>query len=210
MPAMRSALGMVALLASQAGLVEAQAGAAGGWRVGASAGGYVPRSSVIRTGEGSDTRLTAGPVFGLDLEYRMIRWVSLYAAGSAAFPAIELGSSMRADVLGPSRQVMLLGGTAGALLTIPGPSDQFQPIVRVGGGVKYYSFDLAGAQSHARFTGDFGIGFRGVGGGPLELGAEVRFLPSSFDQSKLPTRGIVPQKQRQSDWVLGLAFGLRL
>jgi hypothetical protein len=53
------------------------------------------------------------------------------------------------------------------------------------------------------------VGFRGVGAGPIEVSAEVRYLPSSFDQSRLPTRGIAPQDQRQNDLLFSIGFGIR-
>jgi len=179
------------------------------WRIGAGTGGYVPRSSVIRTSDGSDTRLAAGPAFSVDLEYLAVQWVSVFASGSAAFPSLRLGSAIRPDVQGPSNQVMLLGATAGVLILIPGVSPHFQPTLRAGGGLKAYSFDLTGAKSQSRLTGDFGVGFRGLGNGPIEVAAEVRYLPSSIDQARLPTRGIVPQKQRQNDWLFGIGIAVR-
>jgi len=60
-----------------------------------------------------------------------------------------------------------------------------------------------------RPTIDVGLGLRGVGTGPIEVTAEVRYMMSSFDQGKLPTRGIAPQNQRQNDLVFGVGFGIR-
>jgi hypothetical protein len=48
-----------------------------------------------------------------------------------------------------------------------------------------------------------------VGSGPIEVTAEVRYLPSSFDQGKLPTQGIAPQNQRQNDLVFVVGIGIR-
>jgi hypothetical protein len=39
--------------------------------------------------------------------------------------------------------------------------------------------------------------------------AEARYLPSTFDQAKLPTRGIAAQNQRQSDFFFSVGFGIR-
>ena len=71
-------------------------------------------------------------------------------------------------------------------------SGHFRPTLRLGGGFKWYMFDLAGAEDQFSPTVDIGLGFRAVGYGPLEVMAEIRYLPSSFDQAKLPTRGITP------------------
>jgi len=37
----------------------------------------------------------------------------------------------------------------------------------------------------------------------------VRYLPSSFDQGKLPIRGITPQAQRQTDLVFSVGVSIR-
>jgi len=182
----------------------------GGWRIGASTGGYVPHSALIRAADSNDTRLGSGPAFSLDLQYLASGLVSVYANGVLGFGTITLGSSIRPTVAGPSNQVMVAAGTAGVLLA---PTDWFgahiQPTLRVGGGFKWYSFDLAETRSQVRPTIDIGLGFRGVGSGPIEVTAEVRYLMSSFDQGKLPTRGIVPQAQRQNDLVFAVGFGIR-
>jgi hypothetical protein len=79
----------------------------------------------------------------------------------------------------------------------------------VGGGIKGYSFDLDAAESQWRPTGDVGVGLRGLGSGPIDVSAEVRYLPSSFDQARLPTRGITPQEQRQTDLLFVLGVSIR-
>jgi len=209
-------LGVAAGLTVVATAALAQGPAAGAqrgtWRLGASTGAYSPRSSVIIGADGSNTRLGAGPSFSLDLQYLGSGYVSVYANGTAAFSTITLGTSIRPSVIGPSNQVTLIGGTAGVLLTVPGhggSGTHLQPTLRLGGGLKGYSFNLTDAQTQWRPTGDIGIGFRGVGSGPIEVTAEVRYLPSSFDQSKLPIRGIVPQKQRQNDLAFGVGIAVR-
>jgi hypothetical protein len=182
----------------------------GGWRIGASTGGYVPHSSLIRAADSNDTRLGSGPAFSLDLQYLASGLVSIYANGVVSVGTITLGSSIRPSVVGPSNQVMVTAGTAGVLVA---PSDwlgaHIQPTLRLGGGFKWYSFDLAETRSQVRPTLDIGLGFRGVGTGPIEVTAEVRYLMSSFDQGKLPTRGIAPQAQRQNDLVFAVGFGIR-
>jgi len=216
MPTVCRALVLVAGATFAATTAGAQAPAAeaqrSSWRLGASTGGYVPRSSVIIGADGSNTRLSAGPSFSLDLQYLVSRWVSVYANGTFAFSTITLGTTIRPTVIGPSNQVLLLGGTGGLLLTLPasgGLGRHLQPTLRLGGGLKGYSFNLTDAHNQWRPTADIGLGFRGVGSGPIEVTAEVRYLPSSFDQSKLPTRGIVPQRQRQNDLLFGIGIGIQ-
>jgi hypothetical protein len=208
----RRVLGLVtgAMMAATVASAQTQQTGPGRWRIGASTGGYVPHSSLIRAADSSDTRLGAGPAFSLDLQYLASRYISVYANGLLTFGTITLGSSIRPSVVGPSNQVMVTAGTAGVLLTADGwLGEHVQPTLRLGGGFKWYSFDLADTQSQVRPTVDIGLGFRGVGSGSIEVTAEVRYLLSSFDQGKLPTRGIAPQAQRQNDLVFAIGIGIR-
>jgi len=178
------------------------------WRITAAAGGYVPRSSLIVGADGRDTRLGAGPSFSLDVQYLISEYAAGYANGTLGFSTITLGSDIRPTTVGPSNQVMLMGGTAGVLLSAPLAS-RFHPTLRLGGGFKGYSFDLTDAENQWRPTADIGVGFRGLGAGPLEMSAEVRYLPSSFDQGKMPIRGITPQAQRQTDLIFSVGISIR-
>jgi hypothetical protein len=101
---------------------------------------------------------------------------------------------------------LLLGGTAGVLFS-PG-SGALRWTLRAGGGFKGYMFDLTGAEDQWRPTVDLGIGFRG-GSGPIGVSAEVRYLGSTFDQAKLPIRGITPQSQQQNDLFLAVGIVIR-
>jgi len=182
----------------------------GGWRIGASTGGYVPHSALIRAADSNDTRLGSAPAFSFDLQYLASGLISVYGNGILSFGTITLGSSIRPTVVGPSNQVMVMAGTAGVLLAPTGWfGSHLQPTFRLGGGFKWYSFDLAETESQVRPTIDIGLGVRGVGSGPIEVTAEVRYMMSSFDQGKLPTRGIAPQNQRQNDLVFAVGFGIR-
>jgi hypothetical protein len=102
---------------------------------------------------------------------------------------------------------MLVGGTAGVVLSAS--KGHFQPTLRLGGGFKWYTFDLTGAEDVFSPTVEIGLGFRAVGYGPLEVTGEIRYLPSSFDQAKLPIRGITPQDQRQNDLMFTIGVGIR-
>jgi len=197
-----------AMMAAAGVHAQAQPPAASRWRLGASTGGYVPLSSLIVATDFRDTQLGSAPLFSLDVQYLASKAVAIYANPMAAFPTITLGSSISPSAVGPSNQVIVAGGTAGVVLSTTWGA-HFQPTLRLGGGFKWYAFDITGAENQMRPTGDFGLGFRGVGSGPIEVMAEVRYLPSSFDQSKLPTRGIAPQDQRQSDLALTIGIGIR-
>lgn len=208
----RRAVGFVAgvlLLTTAAGAQNTQ-DAQGTWRIGLSTGGYVPLSSLIIAADTRDTQLEAGPAFSLDAQYRMSSSIAIYGNGLLAFGAIRLGSAIQPAVAGPSSQVMLTSGTAGLFLTGTDLLGAYlQPTLRVGGGFKSYSFDLTAAESQIRPTADLGIGLRGIGIGRIDVTAEVRYLMSTFDQAKLPIRGITPQDQRQNDVVFSIGFGIR-
>jgi hypothetical protein len=208
----RRALGLAAgaVMAATVASAQTRQTGQGAWRIGASTGGYVPHSSFIIAADSADTRLGAGPAFSLDLQYLASRFVSVYANGLLTFGTLTLGSTIRPSVVGPSNQVMVTAGTAGLQLTGAGwLGERVQPTLRLGGGFKWYSFDLGSTENQVRPTVDIGLGFRGVGSGPIEVTAEVRYLLSSFDQAKLPTRGIAPQDQRQNDLVFAVGFGIR-
>lgn len=215
LPRPRRAFRLAPVLAAAtvlAGAASAQEASPGDWRLGATAGMYAPRSALILSADGDNTRLGAAPAFGLELQYLASRRVAVYGGGQLAFSRITLGSAIVPSVTGPSDQVMLLAATGGVLLTIPAEGwlgEHLQPTVRLGGGVKWYSLDLAGARDQWRATADLGVGFRGVGAGPLEISAEVRYLPSSFSQGRLPIRGIAPQDQRQNDLLLSIGVAVR-
>ena len=212
MAAARRTLGLVTgvvVLATTASAQNAQ-DTQGTWRIGASTGGYVPFSSLIVAADTRDTQLEAGPSFALDTQYLLRPSAAIYASGMLAFGAIRLGSAIQPAVVGPSSQVMLTSGTAGVFLSSADLlGEHLQPTLRLGGGFKYYSFDLTGAESQLRPTADVGVGLRGIGIGRIDVTAEVRYLLSSFDQSKLPTRGITPQDQRQNDLVFSIGIGIR-
>lgn len=210
----RRALGLVAavLISIPAMTVDAQAQEAeqGSFRISAATGGFVPFSSLIRAADLHDTELVAGPAFSLEPQYEVVEGISTYLNGILAFPTIRTGSSIRPDVMGPSHQVMLLAGTAGIILSAPDwLGDHFQPTLRLGGGFKWYSFDLTDAENALRPTADIGLGFRGIGIGAVDVAAELRYLPSSFDQGDLPIRGISPQDQQQHDLYFSIGIGIR-
>jgi len=206
----RRAFGLVACAILCATTLNAQAKpdtVRGNWRFSASAGSYAPRSALIVAADSNNTRLGSAPVFALEGQYQAWSAVAIYADGMVSFPTIFLGSSIRPGVLGPSNQVMLVGGTAGIMVS--SSSGHFRPTLRLGGGLKWYMFDLAGAEDQFSPTLDIGLGFRAVGYGPLEVMGEIRYLPSSFDQAKLPIRGITPQDQRQNDLMFTIGIGIR-
>ena len=218
--AMRRALvrnGAILFVAASAQSLSAQDTASGqrigdnSWRLNAAVGSWVPRSAVIVGADGRDTRLGSGPSFSLDLSYAWTESVALYGGGIVAFSRVTLGSAIQPTVVGPSDQTTVMGASGGLFLTSPRGwfGERLRPTLRLGAGLKGYAFDLEGTDGQWRPSGDFGLGFRGSSGGPIEVSAEVRYLPSSFDQGKLPIRGIVPQAQRQTDLILAIGITVR-
>ena len=179
------------------------------WRLGASVGVFAPRSPVVMAPEGGvDTRLNPSSAFSIDLQYLWSPLFATYANGLATFTSMSRGSTMR-PTTGPSDQVSILGGTIGAILSPKWLGETIRPTLRAGVGYKGYMFDLTDVESQWRTTGDFGVGFRAANSGKLEVSAEMRYLPSSFDQGKLPLRSVTPQAQRQSDFLFGIAVSVR-
>lgn len=178
------------------------------WRLTAAIGAWSPRNALILAADNRHTRLGAGTAASLDVQYEWMSTLSLYGQGMAAFSTLDGGSSIASAAAGPSNQVTVLGATGGLVLAGPWWL-RVQPTLRIGGGMKGYMFDLDGAETQWRPTGDFGIGFRGTGSGPIEMMAEVRYFTSSFDQAKFPTRGITAQIQRQNDLMLTVGVTVR-
>jgi hypothetical protein len=205
----RRAIGVFAaalLLAGGASAQNAQSEQSS-WRIGASTGSYVPFSALIKTSDANDTRLAAGPAFALEPQYLASSNLSVFLSALLAFPTVRLGSAIRPAVLGPSDQVTLLTGTVGGVYAFG--DGRIQPTVRLGGGVKFYMFDLNDADDAISPTADVGLGFRAAGLGAIEGVVEIRYLMSAFDQSKLPTRGIATQDQRQNDLLFSIGIAVR-
>lgn len=180
------------------------------WRLGASVGILAPRSSlVIAAPGGTDTRLASTTSFSVDLQYIYSPLIAVYGNGLVGFSALTRGSAFRLNAGGPSDDVTMLGATGGIVLSPSWFGEVIRPTVRLGGGYKGYRFDIVNVDAQWRPTGDVGLGFRAGANGPIEVSAEVRYLPSSFDQGKLLLRSVVPQAQRQSDLLFGIGVSIR-
>lgn len=204
--ALRSAL-FAAGLATLAASASAQSTDSNKWRLGASAGAYLPRSALIKSTDGRNTTLNAGPAFALNIDYSVSNSIGIYGNFLAGGSTITLGTAIQPGVVGPSNQVLLAGATAGLIGALP-DTGPLRFLVRIGGGMKGYMFDLTGAEDQWRPTLDVGLGFLGVSG-PIEVSGELRYLGSSFDQSKLPIRGITAQNQQQNDLFFSVGVAIR-
>lgn len=203
-----AAVALASTLAATAVSAQGATVGADSWRLGASVGVLAPRSAVVMAATGGeDSRLDAASSFSLDLQYIYSPNIALYGNGLVSFTNLSRGTMVRA--VGPSNAVTMLGGTAGLMLSPALFGETLRPTLRLGGGYKGYQFDMGDAGSSFRPTGDIGIGFRAGGSGPIEASVEMRYLPSSFDQGKLPLRSVVPQAQRQTDLLFGIGVSIR-
>lgn len=204
---MRLSLSTVMLLSMAQGL-EAQASTGGSTRVSAISGALLHGSAVVVDPQGiSDTRLSAGPTFGIEVQQSMFSFGSIYAGVAGSFSTLEHGANLSVSAGPGASGATVILGTAGLMMEGDW-FDNLRPTLRLGGGVKAYSFTMHGASSSLSFTGDVGVGFRG-GSGILEVGGEIRFLPSTFDQGKIPLRGLVPQDQGQNDLLFSIGVTIR-
>lgn len=191
-------------LAAQGGSIES-----GSIRLTAISGGLAHGSALVVDPAGSsDTRLSPGPTFGLELQFPGVLIGSLYVGAAASFSSLQHGANLGV-IAGPgSSGASMLLGTAGLVFEAADWFDNLRPTFRVGAGFKSYMFDTNGAESTMSLTGDFGVGFR-AGTGPIEVASEIRFLPSAFDQAKLPLRGLTAQDQQQNDLLFTVGVTVR-
>lgn len=208
-PGGRLALSLVMSLAIASPLSAQAATPTGKWRLTAISGGLAHPSAVVEDAVGgSDTRLSPGATFGLDVQYSAFSLGSIYGTVAGSFSTLEHGANLGLVAGTGSSGATLILGTAGVLLEASDWFANIRPTLRVGAGVKYYNFTTEGASSYAAVTGDIGAGFRG-GAGAIEVAGEMRVLPSAFDQGKLPLRGLTPQDQRQLDVLFTIGVTVR-
>lgn len=189
--------------------VEAQGETIRAVRVTGFVGGSGSLSALVVDPTGvSDTRLGPGVSAGLDMQHPTFSFGSLYAGVIGSFSTLQHGANL-GDVAGPGTSAAtVILGTAGMVLEARDWFSGVSATLRLGGGLKAYQFSANGASSSAGLTGDVGVGFRG-GSGPVEVSWEFRFLPSAFDQAKLPLRGLAAQDQQQNDFLVTLGVSFR-
>jgi hypothetical protein len=208
--ALRRGAIVASLLAVGASTLPAQAPiATNPVRLTAISGGLAHGSALVVDPAGtSDTRLSPGTTFGLEVQYGAFSFASLYAGAAASFSTLEHGTNL-GIVAGPgSTSATMILGTAGVVLEASDWFANVRPTLRLGGGIKSYNFTASGASSTTAFTGDFGAGFR-AGAGVIEISGELRYLPSAFDQARLPLRGLAPQDQQQNDLLFTIGVTVR-
>jgi hypothetical protein len=205
----RLTLALMMSLAMASPLVAQGATPTGKWRLTAISGGLAHPSALVEDAVGaSDTRLSPGATFGVDVQYSAFSSGAIYGTLAGSFSTLEHGANLSlAAGTGSSGSTLILG-TAGVLLEASDWFANIRPTLRIGAGLKYYNFTTDGASSYAAPTGDIGAGFRG-GAGAIEVAGEMRVMPSAFDQAKLPLRGLAPQDQRQLDVLFTIGVTVR-
>lgn len=178
-------------------------------RLTAFTGTLSPRSAiVVDPAEISDTRLAPASAFGIEVQYRLFSPGSLYAGIAGAFSSLEHGANLSVGAGPGSSGATILLGTAGVMLEAGSWFANVQPTLRLGGGLKAYTFSTSGASSAMSLSGDVGVGFR-ASSGAIGITTEVRYLPSAFDQGKLPLRSLAPQDQQQNDLLFTIGVTVR-
>ena len=205
----RLALSLVMSLALASPLAAQSATPAGKWRLTAISGGLAhPNALVVDAVGSSDTRLSPGPTFGIDVQCPAFKLGFVYGTLAGSFSTLEHGANLDISAGPGSSGTTMILSTSGVVFEASDWFANVRPTLRVGVGVKYYHFTTGGASSFATFTGDIGAGFRG-GAGAIEVAGEMRVLPSVFDQAKLPLRGLAPQDQRQLDVLFTIGVTVR-
>jgi len=213
---MRSVLGALALQAGLAGVI---------WGQEAPAAASMPRTSInayvglyapvlplvaIQNGRDASIALESAPSVRFELSYQFSSKLGVYGGLTHARSQVNHSTAMVLE--GPARAESPVGvftPTLGFVWT-PLGSSRVGPVVRLGGGVKFYDFSLVEVKNGVQdLAGEFGIGVTG-GTGSVRLLAEARWMPSQFDPAYLPVRVAESKKQPQNDWVfqLGARFGL--
>jgi hypothetical protein len=197
-----------ALLLGAPGVLAAQV------RITPSLGAFQPMLPVISVADGRnpDVELESAPAVGLELGVspRRAPWLQVYGALTYTTPRLYLSGAMESQpVNGASARATLLIPTAGVLLSPTVRGLPVRPTLRLGAGVKSYTFDLVEQRDRVTdFSGDLGVGFTTGRPGPVSFTAEARWLPSRFDARNLPVRATGGHGQDQNDWMFQL--GLRL
>ena len=215
---MKKLIGMLAVLcgiasSATAQTTEAPRGDRGSVSLRASLGVFAPVLPLVAFANGRDANLDlqAGSAFGFELNWMITNGLGLYAGGTGIISRVNHSTALLTE--GPVRttsQVAVIVPTGGFILAPRIGRLGFRPMLRLGAGVKFYSFELTEVKHGVQdFTGDLGIGFIG-GLGPVSFVSEARWIFSSFDPAFLPVPVRSGPKQKQNDWLLMMGFRYRL
>jgi hypothetical protein len=198
----------LALSLGMAGTASAQAAV----RVTPTLGSFQPMLPMVSVANGRnpDVELQSAPAVGLELGVapRRAPWLQFYGGLTYTTPRLYLSGAMESNpVNGGSTRATVLIPTAGIILSPRAGRLPVRPTLRLGAGVKSYTFDLV--EQRDRVTdpaGDVGIGFTTGRAGQLAFTAEARWLPSTFDARNLPIRVAGGREQDQNDWMFQLGM----
>jgi outer membrane protein OmpA-like peptidoglycan-associated protein len=215
---MKKLFGLLALLcgiasSAAAQTTEAPRGDRGSVSLRASLGVFAPVLPLVAFANGRDANLDlqAGSAFGFELNWMITNGLGLYAGSTGIISRVNHSTALLTE--GPVRttsQVAVVVPTGGFILAPRIGRLGFRPMLRLGAGVKFYSFELTEVKNGVQdFTGDLGIGFIG-GLGPVSFVSEARWIFSSFDPAFLPVPVRSGPKQQQNDWLLMMGFRYRL
>lgn len=158
----------------------------------------------------ASVELESGSAVGFEFDYALGGSLRAYLGIAHARSRVNHSSLM--VIQGPFRDespVGLFAPTLGLIIAPRLGSHDVRPTLRLGGGVKFYDFDLVEVTGGVQDpTADLGVGLM-AGTHPVAFTAEARWLLSQFDPAYLPVRVIGAKKQLQDDLVfqLGLRFG---
>lgn len=205
---MKRFFGVLALLLGVAGTASAQSAL----RINASVGSFSPMLPMVSVNDGQnpDVELESAPSVALELGFAARSWATLYGGLTHAQPRLALSGAMEtSSANGASVRSRLLVPAAGLMLSTSLGQTSIRPTLRLGLGVKSYTFDLAEQDDRVtNLTGDLGLGLA-AGDGPVTVSAEARWLPSTFSATSLPIRATGGTDQDQNDWIFQLGFRLR-
>jgi hypothetical protein len=223
---MRRVVAVVALLAGATVGASAQAPAAsaaapkapGVSHLGLSTfvGTFTPILSLVSFKNGTDPDVRLDPASSL---YGELTWAlghSLEIYGGASHVRTRVNHSSAMTFTGTDEQRMsyspvnITSPTLGVVFA-PKPGWLFvQPMLRLGGGVKFYDFQLREIANGVQDPmADVGLGIlKNDAASGMSFIAEARWMPSKFDPAFLPIVLISGQPKLQNDWIfqVGLRF----
>jgi hypothetical protein len=158
----------------------------------------------------ASVELESGVLAGLEVDYQiMSNRPNLRVYLGMAHARSRVNHSALMVLQGPARPdspVGLFVPTLGVLWSPRIGTFDVRPTLRVGGGVKFYDFDLLEVKHGVQDpTLDLGLGVT-AGTHPVAFMAEMRWLLSQFDPKFLPVTVVGTKKQLQNDIVLQLGF----
>lgn len=218
---MKRIVGALALVAGVAGSSLAQASAIpptpetrpSGAGISTYVGMFAPVLSLvpIKNGVDPDVRLDAAPSLAAEVTWPF--WRALSAYGGLSHVRTRVNHSSAMVFTGTDEQRMAdsrVNLTTPSLGLLYAPTISwltFRPTIRIGGGVKFYDFQLREVANGVQDPmADLGFGIMSVASSDVAFLAEARWMPSKFDPKFLPIPIVSGDPQLQNDWVFHIGF----